>query len=130
MSRWIALVTVLLVGAFPILSGCQASREQIDTGLYAARGIAQIAKDLGMEARVDFKVVPQARAGLYGPGVELDSRTEVDGQLTAVPARSGSPDVAPTEPPPPDEPAPEQPAADEPAGDDPGVTEPTSQPVE
>jgi len=85
------LLVVGLVG----LCGCQNyNREQIDTGLYAARGMAQIAKDLGMEARVDFNVVPQARAGLYGPGVELDSRTEVSGQLTAIPARSGSSDVS------------------------------------
>jgi len=85
MLRLLILFTVVLL----ILPGCNQQKAQIDNGIYAARSIAQIAKDMGVEADVHIRIVPNARAGFYGPGVEIDSRTEVNADLSLVPTRSG-----------------------------------------
>lgn len=85
MSRILVAVIVFVT----LFVGCKsASREQIDNGLYAAERVGKLAKDLGSEATVTVRVVPQGRAGMYGPGVEIDSRTELNATLTIVPSRS------------------------------------------
>ena len=64
------------------------------TSLTLAQSAGKLAQDLGCEARINLRVVPQGRAGFYGPGVELDSRTELDANLTIVPSRTGPVEVA------------------------------------
>ena len=91
MSR-ILVISIVFVA---LLVGCKSySKQEIDNGIYAAQSAGKLAQDLGCEARINLRVVPQGRAGFYGPGVELDSRTELDANLTIVSSRTGPVEVA------------------------------------
>jgi len=83
------IIQAALASCVPLVAGgCSASALELEKNLAVVEGLARVAKDMGVEARIQFEVQDAEvyEKAAFGATLPL----KVSGDLTVIPARSPS----------------------------------------